>query len=190
MGFNLKEAGEKNTSTYQRPGIYDNVSVTEVLLEKSSKKQVPYLKLVTKGPNGETGYSTKMFLSTTVGEGKKASAWSITARNLVDLITATHNINDDEAKTKIADIPTEEALVAKVSALLVGKPFRAKFKGEEGSNGNGTIFASLAQVESMQVQPTNLRYSADRDIKKYDGPVQTEAAMATTSNSGTSDLPF
>jgi hypothetical protein len=191
-GFNLKDAGDKPVqASFQKPGIYENVKVVDVLLEKSSQKQVLYLKLVTSGQNGETGYSTKMFLSTTVGEGKKTSAWSITARNLADLICATHNIEDAKAKEMIA-VETVDQLVSKVSALLVGRPFRAKFKGEEGSNGNGTIFASLDRVESMQIaaENTNLRFDAARDIKKYEGPVMTSPANAPKKEVDQDALPF
>lgn len=190
MNFNLKDAGEKSSISYQRTGIFENVQVTSVLLEKSSQKQVPYIKLVTKGPDGEVGQSNKMFLSTTVGEGKKTSAWAITARNLVDLIVATHNCSEDEAKAMIA-VESETQLVNKVSALLIGKPFRAKFKGEEGNKGNGVIFASLAQVESMKVpaSETALRYSDMKDIKRYEGPAISTGPV-TTNTLPEADLPF
>lgn len=180
--FNLNEATDKKTATYQQPGISDNVVVTEVLLEKSNVKQSPYLRLVTKGENGEQGTSGRMYLSTNVADGKRISAWAITARNLVDLIMATHNVDEATAKTYINDVASEQALVNKISALLVGKPFRAKFKGEEGQKGG--IFATLAQVESMGVTSTKMRFNADKDIKKYTGPQ--DAATSTP----VEELPF
>ncbi len=191
-GFNLSEAGEKQQGTqYQKVGVYPDVKVTEVVLEKSTVKQVPYLKLITSGANGEVGQSNKMFLSTTVGEGKKTSAWAITARNLVDLIMATHNVDEDTAKGMIV-VENENQLLAKVSALLVGRPFRAKFKGEEGSKGNGTIFATLAQVESMKVPSAESRLSFDptRDIKKYEGPILGSPADAPKKEVDQDALPF
>ena len=185
-GFNLNEASEKNTIDYQKPGIYDNVIITEVVAEKSSVKAVPYLKLVTKGTNGEVGSSARMFLSTVVGEGKKTSAWAITARHLVDLLKATNNVDEATAKSMI-NVENEQQLISKVSALLVGKPFRAKFKGEEGQKGG--IFAVLSLVESMQVDKaaSSLKFSIEKDIKKYEGPKTTEAPTSAAVNS---DLPF
>jgi hypothetical protein len=123
-----------------------------------------------------------MFLSTTVGEGKQTSAWAITARNLVDLIVATHGVSEAEAKGMIK-VENEQQLINKVSALLVGKPFRAKFKGEEGAKGG--VFASLALVESMKVSPTTLKFNPEKDIKKYTGPAVTTSAPAVDAN-----LPF
>lgn len=189
MSFNLKDAEEKQSgTTYQKVGIYDNVKITNVLLDKSTVKQSPYIKLVTQGPNGEIGSSSAMYISNTKSEGKKTTAWAITAANLVNLITATQNCSDEEAKTMI-NVDTPEQLVNKVSALLVGKPFRAKFKGEEAKNGSGTVYATLGQVESMKIpkEGSSLRFNPEKDIKKYEGPV---VDGNTTTPAETSDLPF
>lgn len=183
--FNLSEASAGNTgSIYQQPGIYDNVVISEVVLEKTTKNDVPYMKFITKGPNGEIGNSPKMFLSTDVKEGKKTSGWGVTARNLVDWIKATYNVDEDTAKTKITNINSQEQLIQTVSALLVGKPARVKFKGVTSTK--GTIFAEVGQVESMRVTPTAMRYDASRDIKAYEGTTST-----TVSNVPDMDaLPF
>lgn len=180
-GFNLNDASEKNVSVYQEPGIHDNVKVTKVDIDESAVKKSKYLLLTTEGPNGEIGKSNKMFLSNVKGEGKQTTAWAITARNLVDLIMAATNVSEEEAKAKI-NVENETQLVAKVSAILIGKPFRGKFKGEQSQK--GLVFASLAQVESMEVVPTKMKFNADKDIKKYEG----NGAINTAPVS--SDLPF
>jgi len=175
--FNLNEASAANTgSTYQQPGIHENVMISEVVLEKTTKNDVPYMKFITKGPNGEIGNSPKMFLSTEVKEGKKTSGWGVTARNLVDWIKATYNVDEDTAKSKITNVNSHEQLVQVVSALLVGKPARVKFKGVTSSK--GSIFAEVGQVESLRVNPTAMRYDPSRDIKAYDGVTTTANPIA------------
>lgn len=184
--FDLNNATEKSTGPiYQRPGISDNVKVSKVSTDKTLTNKVPYLQLDTIGENGEVGKSTRMFLSTEKKEGKKTSAWAVTARNLVDLISVTHNVSEDEAKAMIK-VESIEALVLKLSAILVGRPFRAKFKGTQTAK--GAIIAELAGVESMNVsrEETRLRFDEVRDIEKYQGPAPTSAPVAGVE----SDLPF
>ena len=94
---------------------------------------------------------------------------------------AATNVSEEEAKAKI-NVENETQLVAKVSAILIGKPFRGKFKGEQSQK--GLVFAHLAQVESMEVAPTKMKFNADKDIKKYEG----NGAINTAPVS--SDLPF
>lgn len=186
--FNLSEASEGNTQLlYQTIGIHDNVMISEVVLEETSEKRVPYMKLVTKGANGEIGQSPKMFLGTEVKPGKKTSGWGVTARNLVDLIKATYNISEDEAKSKITNITSSEELIQKVSALLVGKPFRAKFKGVTSSK--GLVFAELGQAESMRVENTAMHFDPIRDTKPFAGAITT--VINTTEGINSNDnLPF
>lgn len=187
--FDLKEANESQVSTvnYQKVGVYDNVKITEVVLAETSVNKVPYIELKTIGQNGEVGRSNKMFLSTDVKPGKTTSAWAITARNIVDLLVNTHNITRDEAKAMIA-VDNAQQLVTKLSALLIGKPFRAKFKGEEGQK-PGVIYPTMDITESMQVPAaeTRLSFNPDRDIKKYQGPA---ASLESIGTSQASDLPF
>lgn len=184
--FDLKEKSEKNTGPiYQRPGVSENVKISKVSIEKTLTNQVPYLQLETVGSGGEVGKSSRMFLSTDKKEGKKSSAWAVTARNLTDLITSTHNVSEDDASAMIK-VDTTDQLLAKVSAILVGRPFRAKFKGTETAR--GAVIAELAGVESMNVpaSETRLRYDATRDITRYQGP-----AMAPVANvANVDDLPF
>jgi len=209
--FNLSDAPESNVNnadkkTYQKPGIYENVVISGVSLGSSSLNKIPYLELQTVGPNGELGKSNRMWLSTTVGKNldgspKKTSGWGVTARNIVMILQATHNITREEA-TAIQLVPENETntekihaiLVNKLSTLLVGRPFRAKFKGEQSKprpDGTpGLVFATLDLVESMSTpkDQSTLRFDPSRDIKLYEGYV--EVTDNIESSAKKSDLPF
>ena len=173
--FDLNQASDNvSVNKYQVPGIFDNVRFKEAKLEATSKQGVPYIKLVTEGPNGEIGSSAKLFLSTTANQGKSKSAWSVTARNIVNFIKSTHNVDEETAKSMIdpSQIKSAEDLVKKLNAILVGRPFRAKFKGEQSTktvDGKSytNIYATLAQTESMSSE-TRMTYDPTRDIKVSD----------------------
>lgn len=220
MSFNLNDAPASNVPTvstkiYQKPGIAENVKISEVTLGKSSLNSVPYMELTTIGENGEIGKSNRMWLSTQIGKNndgtlKKTSGWGVTARNIVELIMATHNITEEEAKAIELvpnDAPKEtegdkemlrNILIKKVASLLVGRQFRAKFKGkqakprEDGST--GTIFATMDLVESINVPKaeSKLRFDPSRDIEMY---VDYSSNTNTTINpeinkKDPNDLPF
>lgn len=182
--FNLNEASEKNQVNYQQPGI-SVITFAEVLQDKTKTNGIPFIKLVTKSEDGSIGSSSQMFLSTDIKPGKKMAAWNVTARNLVDILQSANNWTEEEAKASIA-VANIDQLVTKLSALLVGKKVRAKFKGETSQKGN--VFAILAQTESLQVDEaqSRLKFDADRDIKAFQGipgePMVTENAKE--------DLPF
>ncbi len=94
--FNLSDAAEANTSSqvsYQKPGIFDNVVISEVGLKHAANGS-PYIRMSTSGANGEIGNSTRMFLGTEVKEGKKTSGWGVTARNLINLLMAIYNVEE------------------------------------------------------------------------------------------------
>lgn len=188
MDFNLNAASEKLTTTYQTPGIA-TVEFTEVLLEKTKANGVAFIKLVTKNENGDLGHSSQMFLSTDVKPGKKMAAWNVTARNLVDILTSAHNCDEPTAKDMIA-ATSEEDLKNKLSARLVGRKVRAKFKGETSQKGN--IFAILSQTESAQVplEQSRLKFDKDRDIKPFQGVPQSNDQQSFETADKTKDLPF
>lgn len=185
-----------NNVAYQKPGVYENVKVTEIISGKSNVKQTPYIRMKTINQNGEVGQSSYMYLSSEKGEGKKTSAWDITARNINDLICCTHNIGRDEAKA-IELVSSNETnqekqismLVDKLSSLLVGRPFRAKFKGEQTKEG-GAIFSTLDRVESMNVPSvaTGLKFNPDKDIKMFLSPDSVNSSIGTAVKND--DLPF
>lgn len=189
MSFNLKVEENSNQSgsqqtTYQTPGIFENIKITEIKFGKSSVKQTPFIQMVTVGQNGEIGQSNRMYLSTLKGEGKQTAAWNITAKNIVDLICATHKMARQDAEN-IELVPANEEnidkqydmLVNKVSSLLVGRPFRGKFKGDQTKE-NGLIYATLDRVESMDIPrvSTGLRFSEDKDIKLFNVPTEVSSS--------------
>jgi len=191
MSFSLKqEEGTQSTSKYpeyQKPGIYENVKITEIKFGRSSVKQSPYILMSTLGQNGEVGKSNRMWLTTEKsanpdGSLKPQTGWSITAKNIVDLICATSDMPRSQAEA-IELVPSKEeniekqyeSLVNTVSELLIGKPFRGKFKGEESAT--GTIYATLDKVESMNIpkQVSGLRWNPEYDIKKFAQPQSVNA---------------
>ena len=182
--FNLNAASERTETKYQQPGI-STVTFKEVLLDNTKTNNVPFIKLVTEGENGEIGQSSQMFLSTEVKAGKKMAAWNVTARNIVDILVNAHNVDEATAKGMIA-VENANQLVAKLSALLVGRKVRAKFKGETSQKGN--VFAILAQTESLNVpaEQSRLKFDPSRDIKPFAGI----PSDATESTAVESDLPF
>jgi len=114
MNFNLKQENsnsqqstQPNKVRYQRPGIYDNVKITEILFGKSSVKQTPYIQLKTVNNLDEVGNSSRMYLSNTRAEGKQTTAWTITAKNLINLIISTNNISKQEAENIELVSPSE-----------------------------------------------------------------------------------
>lgn len=182
MNFDLSAASEKKQSNnvqYQKPGIYDNVKVSSVELKQSATGK-DFLFLNTLGANGEVGKSSSLWLTD--------AAWPVTARTLVDLLQATHNVTEDEAKVMIA-VASPQELLSKTSALLVGKVFRAKFKGEESSR--GTVIAVLGGSETMKTETANTKlwFNLEKDIKKYEGTAQAAPAVMNPSKQG-EDLPF
>lgn len=194
MSFNLKDANAvpvqtTPTFTYQKPGIYDNIKVTKVNLGSYGTGS-KYLQLETVSPEGNIGKSPQMSLKSELGEGKTISGWMITARNLKNYIKNTHNISEEEADATIEGVKTEEELSKKVSALLVGKSFRAKFSGVETSK--GYIIAELSGSESLKIssEDSKLKYSVEKDTKKYQGTMQTPTSSPMTSANAGDDLPF
>ena len=188
MSFNLNDASEKITTTYQTPGIA-TVEITGVLLEKTKANQVPYIKLVTKNENGDIGHSSQMFLSTEKKEGKTMAAWNVTARNLVDILMSAHNCDEATAKGMIV-ANTQEELQTKLSARLVGRKVRAKFKGETSQKNN--VFAILSQTESASVplEQSRLKFDKERDIKPFQGVPQSSSQPTFETADKTEDLPF
>jgi len=191
MSFDLKDAApESKQSQYQRPGIYDNIKVTEVTLGAASTGS-KYIQFATVGADGSVGKSPQMYLN---GAGEpateKPTAWSITARNLKSYLSATHNVTLEEAAGMISGVASAEQLQTKVSALLVGKPFRGKFSGVQTSK--GAIIAELSGSESMRVpsEETKLKYDAVRDTKLYKGTPQGGVDAIMQPAAGADDLPF
>lgn len=187
--FDLRDAQEESTTgnndVYQKVGVYENLKISDVTSGESTVKRTPFIVLHTVGENGEKGSTKEMYLSTTVNEGKQASAWTITARNLVNIIKNVTNKSEDDAKAAI-NAGSISDLVQKLSTLLVGKPFRGVFYGKEiAANGEGKknwIKAHLQYTESMKVAKSASKLKFDETNPKH---LEKLVAADTTTASST-----
>lgn len=191
MSFNLSDAAEQQQSTgnqYQKPGIYDNTVVSKVNLGSASTGS-QYIQFETTNANGEIGKSPQMYLNNTPKGDGKPTAWQITARNLRSYIMNTHNVTIEDADKMVSGVESAEQLATKLSTLLVGRKFRAKFMGVQTSRGK--VIAELCGSESMQVakESSRLTYNESSDFRPYKGTIQTQEATPKVETE-TSDLPF
>jgi hypothetical protein len=199
MNFSLNDAEDNKVSkprdpntSYNAPGIYDNVVITDIKVDTTPGRN-HYIVPLTKSPEG-LGRSRKMYLNTDVKEGKTTSAWKITARQIVEIIKATNNMDDAQAKNSLGNLTLSadgvninaEELAAKLSAVIVGKPFRAVFHGEQRTNAEGItrVYTEMMYVESMTVakEQSKLKFDPAIHIKN----VNVNATTATQAG----DLPF
>jgi hypothetical protein len=196
--FNFNDAVEENkkpeVSYIKSPGIYENVKAVKTSIEETSKNNVPYLKITFETSTGDLGFSNKMFLGNdkekAEREGKKATGFQVTARNIINLVKATNNVDDETAKGMLGDPASHEELAQQVAALIVGKAFRAKFRGERDAKGR--VWPYWAESESMRVEKDNskLRYNEQYDIRNQQGVTVVEGTEAINSPEGNDDLPF
>lgn len=200
MSFSLNDAEDNKVSkprdpntSYNAPGIYDNVVITDIKVDTTPGRN-HYIVPLTKSPEG-LGRSRKMYLNTDVKEGKTTSAWKITARQIVEIIKASNNWDDTQAKNSLGNLNlaadgvniNAEELAAKLSAVIVGKPFRAVFHGEQRTNAEGVtrVYTEMMYVESMNVPKAESKLKFDPTIHVKTVSVNTTPATATTG-----DLPF
>jgi hypothetical protein len=203
MSFSLNDAEDNKVSkprdpntSYNAPGIYDNVVITDIKVDTPDGRN-HYIVPLTKSPEG-LGRSRKMYLNTDVKEGKTTSAWKITARQIVEIIKAANNWDDTQAKNSLGNLNlaadgvniNAEELAAKLSAVIVGKPFRAVFHGEQRTNAEGVtrVYTEMMYVESMNVPKAESKLKFDPTIHIKNVNVNTTATTATTA--GANDLPF
>jgi hypothetical protein len=200
MSFSLNDAEDNKVSKprdpntlYNAPGIYDNVVITDIKVDTTPGRN-HYIVPLTKSPEG-LGRSRKMYLNTDVKEGKTTSAWKITARQIVEIIKASNNWDDTQAKNSLGNLNLSadgvninaEELAAKLSAVIVGKPFRAVFHGEQRTNAEGVtrVYTEMMYVESMNVPKAESKLKFDPAIH-----VKTVSVNTTTATATTGDLPF
>lgn len=117
----------KGGSKYLEPGIH-NVKVTEVTKGVSTQQKSPYVRITVANEAGES-CSQDYYLSTEVKEGKTTSAWNISKSAILTIITAATGLDEATAKSKLVGINTEN-IDAKLSNILVGKPFAIKLNGK------------------------------------------------------------
>lgn len=203
MSFSLNDAEDNKVSkprdpntSYNAPGIYDNVVITDIKVDTPDGRN-HYIVPLTKSPEG-LGRSRKMYLNTDVKEGKTTSAWKITARQIVEIIKAANNWDDTQAKNSLGNLNlaadgvniNAEELAAKLSAVIVGKPFRAVFHGEKRTNAEGItrVYTEMMYVENMNVPKAESKLKFDAAIHIKNVNINTTATTATAT--GSNDLPF
>ena len=111
-GLNFNEVNEpvKFNKVYMDPGIH-KVKVIEVTSRLAGES--PVLDITVQDNAGQIckhGY----FLNTEIKEGKKTSAFLISAQQILQIIQATNNCDHATAKTKLGNITTPEELATKL----------------------------------------------------------------------------
>ena len=191
--LDLNDAKEESTlsnNKYQEVGIWDNIKVSTVISGKSFSKQTPFIRIVTEGVNGEVGESGDMYLNNDLKEGSTTTAWSITARKLVNFIVAVTGKTEEQAKASCIAIDGDD-LAKKLSTLLVGKTFRGVFygkeiQGKEGKNNWVKAYFAVSKsnyaAESMKVakSASKLRFDETKNIERL--PVA-DTTMASSNGS-------
>lgn len=144
MNFNFDNAElpVNDKATVLKPGIY-NVVTEKLETGLSDKNQSPYIDWTVKDDTGAV-VTQRYFVSTTVNEGKKMSAWDVTSSAFLMLIMAITKLSKEEAKSKlntmVTGITSHDQLATKLSALVVGKPFTIKINGKEVITNTGKKF--------------------------------------------------
>ncbi len=103
------------------------VKVSEVKKGVSSKQATPFVEITVVGEGGET-CSQQYYLTTTIKEGSKQSAWQISAAAILTLVAAANNCDEATAKSKLAGMNGDN-IDSKLSSLLVGKPLGLTISG-------------------------------------------------------------
>lgn len=127
LNFNDAAISTGSTSNYMEPGNYI-VKVTKVEKGLSSKAQSPYVEITVTNEKGAT-CAQQYYLNTAVAEGKKQSAWNISASAILTIVAAANNTDEAGAKSKLAGLNGEN-IDAKLATLLVGKPFAMTLNGK------------------------------------------------------------
>ena len=183
--FTAKDVTAGNDSKYQTVGVSEKVKVTEVILNHNEQYNSYSLTIKTINENDQVGQSKRMSLNTEVREGNKVAAFTVTAKNLINILMSTgKTLEESQAVLEAKD---QQELAKKVSSALVGKEFRGLFGKREYNPGK--FVTELYTTEP--VGGTKLVWDADNPyyVKRMPG-----SASNTASPDGhvstTSDLPF
>jgi hypothetical protein len=177
---------EASKSKYQQAGVSEKVTITEVILTVNEQWGSKNLTLNTINEDGQTGQSKRLSLKTEKSEGAQMSAWDVSAKYLVNVITSTTGMSVDEAKA-VLKADSVEALVKQISDAIVGKSARGLFS-RRVYNAEGKYAVELYRMEP--IGGTYLKYDP---ANKYLNVPFSGAASATPAE-GTKapgdDLPF
>ncbi len=137
MSFTTREIEVGEVNKYQGKGIAEKCQVTEVVLNYNEQYNSYSLSLKTVNENGQEGKSKRMSLKTDISEGKKVSAWTVTAKSLIGILMSIGNSRDQA--DNILEASDEKDLANRLSKALIGKTFRALFSSKEYEPGKFAI---------------------------------------------------
>lgn len=166
---------KESTSKYQKAGVSEKVTITEVILNSNNT-----LTLKTINEDGQIGSSKRLSLNTVISEGKTMCAWDVSAKYLLNIIQATTGKKVVEAK-KVLDAQSIDELVSKLTNELIGKSGRGLFSQREYETGKFAI--ELYRME--QLGGTYLSYDPTNTSLNKRLP-----SSVTISDGKTNDLPF
>lgn len=188
MDLNFNDAKiDGGASKYIAPGICQ-VKIKEVKSGTSSVKGSPYVEVVVEDNYGAVA-SNQYYLNTNPGPSGR-SAWDISKNALYSIVLASTGLDTETVKTKLSGATGAEDLAKKITTLTADKSFRMKLKGKAVFPQDTTkhpfiktIFANGCFVESLNTEPSTLRFNSDTDIEKL--PQKTQ-----TSDMKVNDLPW
>lgn len=179
---------EEFVSKYLSPGINVPVKVKEIKQGLSTQKQSPFVEITIENAEGKT-CSQQYYLTTTVGEGKKTSAWAISRDAILQLIVAVTGTDEETAKARLVGITTENIAV-KLSAFMIGKPFAIVLGGKwvtpedpqkkswvKAQFGTGNFATTVAKANE-------LKYDAAKAIKGSPAPGTSNTNSMNDSQNG------
>lgn len=186
MNFNFNEVNEpaKFEKKFLDPGIH-KVKVIETIARKAGDS--PILTITVQDNNGSI-CTDDYFLNTEVREGKKTSAFMISAQQILQLVQATNNCDHKTAKVKLGAFNTPEDLATKFSTLTVGKEFAIRLVGEWVNPQDATKRSYIKSAFGNYEFATTLNnigklkpYDPNKDVRGV--PASTTVIDATTSAS-------
>jgi hypothetical protein len=128
---------EVKVSKYQGAGVNEKVVISEIqLVELATGKKV--IEMKTLNENSQEGKSKRLYLDTTISEGRQASAWTVSAKYLINLIMSSTGKSADDAKA-VLKADNETSLVNSLNNAILGKPFRGLFSSKEYQPGKFAI---------------------------------------------------
>ena len=134
--FTANDVEVKSGSKYQSAGVNERVAITEInLIELLGGKKVIEMKTINE--HNQEGKSKRLYLDVNVSEGRTASAWTVSAKYLINILMS---LGKTEAEAKeVLHAANELALTQNLIRELIGKTFRGLFSSKEYQPGKFAI---------------------------------------------------
>lgn len=136
-GFSAEGIEVGTFGKYQSSGVSEVVKITEVKLNENAQYNTTSIQLLTVNGDGQEGRSKKLSLNTTVSEGKTVSAWTVTAKYLLNILMSI-GMSEEQAKSTL-EAKDKNDLVNRLSKAMVGQAFRGLFSSREYEPGKFAI---------------------------------------------------